>query len=258
MIRIIKNIIYSVVDLLTLGRGFKRNISGFELLFPAKWTRYFENNYEEENIKFLKKYCIPGSYVIDIGAHLGLLSVICGKMAGKNGKVWSFEPTPVTFNELNKILKLNKVDDRVIPIKKAVSDKKGTINFYISDVAGSNSNSLLTSHPVKRNPVPAEMISLDEFISENKITKLDIIKIDAEGSELDVLNGSRNTFRKFHPSIILALHPSLIIKNNQDLGQIFDFIKSMGYKILYKDKLLDKESFTGMTDFFDVHLLPIK
>jgi hypothetical protein len=51
----LKNIIYSIIDLLILGKGLPCYVNGFKVMFPAKWFRYFENDYEKENILFLKE-----------------------------------------------------------------------------------------------------------------------------------------------------------------------------------------------------------
>lgn len=98
----IKKSAYTLLDWITLGKGVVREVNGMKIRFPARWSRYYESNYEEDNYILLRKQIKPGMQVIDIGAHLGLFSVACSKLSGPGGKVISFEPTPKTFSILKK------------------------------------------------------------------------------------------------------------------------------------------------------------
>ena len=253
---ILKNTIYSILDVLTLNKGISRNINGYAIRFPAKWARYFESNYEHENVAFLTQTCKPGMVVIDIGAHLGLMSVIIAKLVGKQGKVFSFEPTPATFSILKKIIHLNKFENVILPFKKAASNFTGTVDFFVDENEGSNANSLVSRNDKTRTSEKTEVDTLDNIASALNLQKLDLIKIDAEGSELDVLKGGKTIVSKYKPVIILAIHPSLIKNNQQNIADIYDLICSYNYIITYRKDILTKESFCAKTDFFDVHLLP--
>jgi FkbM family methyltransferase len=250
----IKNIIYKLVDILTLDKGLSCNVNGFKIKFPAKWFRYFENDYEKENIEFLKKVCKPEMIVFDIGAHLGLMSMICAQLMKKLGKVYAFEPTPKTFEILEKVIGLNKAFEVVIPINKAVAKDNTTFDFYLSSNEGSNSNSLVSKNHRDRKPIKIHVTSLDLFVAENSVPKVDLIKIDAEGSEYDVLLGAQNVIAKYKPIIILALHPPLIVNNNQDITNIYDFLTNHNYTIIHDNKVMSKHDFCTKQDFFDVHL----
>jgi FkbM family methyltransferase len=253
----IKIIIYSLLDRLIFTKGVKRTINGFDIYFPSRWSRYFEGDYEQENVLFLKKAIKPGSVVLDIGAHLGLISIISSTLAGNTGKVFAFEPTPDTFRFLKKNLSLNHATN-VEPINKAIAKSKGHVDFFITPDEGSNANSLVSIGSRQRKPIKIETISVDDFAESIPLQKIDLIKIDAEGTEYDVLLGAKNSIGRFRPSIILAIHPSLIRNNNQDTGDIYDLIKTFGYSVMYKEKNLDKNSFCKINDFFDVHLIPQK
>lgn len=256
MKQLIKNSIYSLIDFLTLGKGITRLINGIRIVFPAKWSRYFESDYESENVTFLKANCKNGMTVIDIGAHLGLMSVTIAHLVGKQGKVYSFEPTPITYNTLIKIVKLNNFSEIIECINEAVSDVDGEINFFISETEGSNANSMVNRPENKRTGVKIKTITIDSFIKKKNITKIDIIKIDAEGVEYSVLKGAKQTLKNIKPKLILAIHPALIINNKNSLSEIFDLITELNYRTEYKNKVLDKKQFCSKEDFFDVHLFP--
>src|SRR4051812_27317764 len=71
---LIRNAVYSVLDLVTLRKGIARQINNRTVLFPPRWFRYFESNYDSENYAFLEDQLKFGMHVIDIGAHIGLFS----------------------------------------------------------------------------------------------------------------------------------------------------------------------------------------
>lgn len=251
-----KNSIYRLVDLITLNKGLSRTINNYSIRFPAKWARYFENDYEKENVAFLTKTCKPGMTVIDIGAHLGLMSVIIAKLVGEKGKVFAFEPTPKTFLILKKIISLNNFNSIIFPFNKAASNFTGTVDFFVDENEGSNANSLVNRSDKSRTSQKTEVDTLDNIVGRLKLEKLDLIKIDAEGSELDVMNGAKYIIEKYKPIIILAIHPPLIKNNGQRTEDIFDLIGSIGYTVNFRSEILTKEIFCSKQDFFDVHLTP--
>ena len=97
-----RNSMYTLLDLLTLKRGVARKINGMKVRFPAKWSRYYENNYEADNYGFLKQAVKPGMDIMDIGAHIGLFSACSSQLTGPGGKIICIEPTPGTFSILKK------------------------------------------------------------------------------------------------------------------------------------------------------------
>lgn len=100
------------------------------------------------------------------------------------------------------------------------------------------------------------LVSIDSFIEEQKIQHLDFLKIDAEGYEYFVLLGARQTFMSKRPKGILALHPSGIKANGNDLNSIYRFLKEVGYCMFYDGKFLTENEFCAYTILFDVFLIP--
>lgn len=251
-----KDSVYFLWDVITLGKGVKREINGCDIYFPAKWSRYFEADYEKENVDFIKAHGVEGMTFVDIGAHLGLISVIAAKIAKSGGKVYAFEPTPSTFQALNRIVKINGLSEVILCINMAVSDKTGEANFLVDAWAGSNANSLVERPDKERKAVRIPTIQLDSFVETSSISRIDMIKIDVEGAELSALRGAMGVLRTLRPRVILALHPFLLNSNGDTLEHIYEFIDQLSYDILYRGEVLAKEKFCGNGDFFDVHLVP--
>jgi FkbM family methyltransferase len=195
--------------------------------------------------------------VIDIGAHIGLLSTIIAQKVGRSGKVYAFEPTPSTFKLLQKTVAINNQSNVVVPFRKAVSDKSGTATFYITDLPAHNSNSIINNKRTYANEhgIEVEVISVDDFVSAQKLSKIDMIKIDAEGAEFAVLKGAAKTIDLYKPKIILALHPEGIVNFGDSLAEIWDFIISKNYEVCFKSEKMTKELFVSQKELFDVFLL---
>ena len=239
-----------------LRKGIRRHISGFNLYVPTRYYKFFKSDYEQDNINFIKDTVKSGMTVIDVGAHIGLLSVIMAQKAGDNGRVYSFEPTPSTYQILKNTIKINKMGNLIVPIQKAVSEKEGLTHFYVTDIEAHNSNSLSNNNRDYGNEhqIEVKLTSIDEFKGEHRLAEINLIKIDAEGAELSVLRGATFVIDLFKPKIILALHPESLSNFGHSLTEIWDFIQLKNYMVSYKSNPISKEFFIKQTDLFDVFL----
>jgi FkbM family methyltransferase len=247
----LKKIAYSLANIAAGGKGIQRTVNGFKVKFPAAWSRYYESDYEKENYEFLKRQAKPGMDIIDIGAHLGLFSVVSSVLVGDNGRIICFEPTPGTYAVLSETLRLNECKN-VIPVRGAVAKEEGLAVFYVSETAGCNSNSLIKNSSDKQaqgNEV--KVYSIDGIVSQHSL-KPGLIKIDAEGAELDVLEGGMNTFGQFKPILILGLHPDFIKKKGDSIERIWDLLQLAGYQVKDNDKEITKSDFCNRELIFDV------
>ncbi len=151
----------------------------------ALWLWNHQDKEKEEEL-FFAKYLKEGDVVIDCGAHLGTLSMVASKKVGASGKVVSVEPHPRTFMYLEKNIKENHCHN-VHLVNKAIGDTEGTIaitDFYASDL------NYLTEEGEKA----VEMTTLD--VLANDISKIDLLKLDVEGHELQALLGGEQTLLK--------------------------------------------------------------
>lgn len=251
----IRNLVYSIIDFFTLYKGVKRKINGFTILFPARWSRFYEDGYEKETFNFFKAYIKEGNTVLDIGAHIGLYAAPFAKLVGTTGKVYCFEPTPSTFVVLSKTIQLNKYST-VTAVNAAISDKSGTVTFNLTSDSGegSNANSIVEINRTKNN-VEVKAYSIDDFRRFEKL-KIDILKIDVEGAELLALKGAKTTFEQDRPIGILALHPANIIQFGHSLEEIWDVLLNYKLQIQLSGKNISKEYFCSQTLLFDVEFKP--
>jgi FkbM family methyltransferase len=120
--------------------------------------------------------------IVDVGANIGLTSFYFYDYAKV---VYALEPSEQHMKVLKHMIAFNKMDDRIIPIKKALSHKNGTANFYHNEnVTMFSLNSAVNSKDDKEE---VETITFDSFFKENNITHVDFLKLDVEGSEHEII-----------------------------------------------------------------------
>ena len=253
-----KEFLYKLLDIATFGRGIKRIISGHSLRLPVRYYKYFPDNYEEENFEFLFSNSKNGDVLLDFGAHIGLFAVIASQAVGAAGKVFAFEPSPTTYRLLRKTVAINNAEQKIVTYQQAVGGKVGKTVFFISDGQADNSNSLVNykeDRPL--HGIDIDVITIDAFVSEQQLLQLDFVKIDVEGAEFDAIKGAVNTFKKFTPFCILAIHPEPIIAKGDKLEDMYDFILQMNYTILCHNLPISKQDFCANKELIDLHLIPM-
>jgi FkbM family methyltransferase len=254
----IKKAFFKALDILTGGRGIQRKYSDNQVRIPSRYFRYFNEDYEKQNIRLITEKVGDGMVVFDIGAHIGLMSVILAQKVGDTGKVFSFEPTPATFEVLRNTIRINDLENVIVPVQAALSSKSGKAMFYISDDMADSSNSLVNYRGGKRNERPTEvqLYAMDDYVDNKNLQSVDFIKIDAEGAELEVLQGSEKTLQRFRPSVILALHPEALTKSGHSLKEIWNFTDRLNYEVFLDSQRVSSDSFISKNGLFDVFLSP--
>jgi FkbM family methyltransferase len=251
----IKQAIYKLLHVVTLGKGIPRTFEGNKVRMPTRYFRYFEKGYEKSNFNFINKEVKESMTVLDIGSHIGLMAAVFGKKVGNNGRVFAFEPTPSTVRILRETVRLNH-GTNVSVEPYALADQKGKMTFYISDNLADNSNSLANNHRNDRaeQAIEVDVNTVDDFVKERNIPKVDFMKVDVEGAEFRLLKGARQTIMKHKPRMILALHPFAINNLGDSLPEIFDLLTEFGYRIRHENTVLNKQAFIEKKDLFDVFL----
>lgn len=156
----------------------------------------FFEDYERDEITFLKKYLRPGSTFIDIGANIGLFSLYTSKIIGKDGRVISVEPSSKTFETLRENIQINKMEN-VSLFKNGISDKADRLLLKVSK-DGYDAWNTFGQLNAGQDQVTEEVsvITLQELLHSQKISthQIDLIKVDVEGWEVPVLEGCKEIF----------------------------------------------------------------
>jgi len=158
----------------------------------------------------IRPFVAADAVCLDVGANIGLYSLALATVAPQ-GKVYAFEPSPTTFDYLHHNVDCNGLAN-VESFKLALGDQAaGTVHFH--DIpfftAGSfavEDGSFLTSDVLGSNYFEAPATTLDAFVAEKGIDRVDLIKIDVEGAELSVLDGARKTLSSMQPKVVLEFN----------------------------------------------------
>jgi FkbM family methyltransferase len=152
----------------------------------------------------------PGDIVFDIGGYTGDTALYFSSAVKSDGLVYTFEPNKQLINLLKINIKLNKRENIVI-IEKGLFDK--TVNLQTQkkiEMLNLNDLTLNTQIDLKHDISDAksviELISFDDFVSENDINKISLIKMDIEGAEELALKGAKNTIAKFKPKLAISIY----------------------------------------------------
>lgn len=184
--------------------------------------------YYEEKLKSYFDKTENGIF-IDIGAHIGKYSIYMAKRLEGKGKVISIEPLLENYHSSLKNIELNKVKN-ITSLQIALSDKEKEGRIMIKDSINLGMSSLFMNDKQfsrNKNLQKVKVKSLDKVIEEQKIdvNEVKLLKIDVEGHELEVLNGSQN---------LLSRNPNLMIifeSFEQNIKQVEKLLEKYNFKI---------------------------
>lgn len=185
------------------------------------------NQFETSVLKTVLQF---GDVVIDVGAFMGSYSLLASKLTGENGRVYAFEPNPDYFKKLKRNILLNNFHN-IQAFDLALSNKKGVVKFYPASSGSSlvkNVAERLINKKIK--PIKVKTITLNDFISKEKIGHIDFIKIDVEGWDLQVLKGASNILRrKDAPDIMVEVIDEQLKIAGSSSYDLITYMKSFAY-----------------------------
>jgi len=172
---------------------------------------FFNDDYHKSIVDVLDKHMAEGPYgfidgifdvtvkngdiVIDAGAWIGDFSAYA---IHKGAIVFAFEPVKNIFDELSEMAKLN--GEKLHPVQKGLSNVEGEIPIFISDSASSIVQQVSSISEI------IKLTTLDKFVEENKLPRVDFIKADIEGAERDMLRGATNVLKTFAPKLAICTY----------------------------------------------------
>ncbi|WP_167535140.1 FkbM family methyltransferase [Caulobacter segnis] len=174
----------------------------------------------------LRRLVRPGMAVADVGANIGLLTLVMACAVGSEGKVIAFEPEATPRANLEKMKHLNGL--AWVEVRdQAVGAKAGRLTFHVSEIIGHSSLYALPEAEEART-IEVEVVRLDD-VAPGK--RLDVVKIDVEGAELDVLAGMKGVIAKNPDLAILAeFGPEHLKRVGQTPAQWFKAFADAGFK----------------------------
>lgn len=192
----------------------------------------FTGNFEVSERRFLQWFLKPGMTVLDIGAHHGFYTMLAARMVGPTGRIISFEPSHRDRKRLLAHLRLNHILDRVSVFPIALGRETAESTLYVVVGRDTGCNSLRP--PAVTEPTQAVQVSvtsLDTFLAQQNVVRVDFIKMDVEGAELGVVQGAEELLgRRYRPVILAELTDSRTLPWGYSASAIYDSLAAKGYR----------------------------
>jgi len=162
---------------------------------------------------------------IDAGANVGIYTILFSRLS-PDGFIYAFEPTD-TLKYLRENIKFNKVKNSEL------------FNYALGKKTGKQKDKIFRIWGKEPESATYQFITIDDFVTEKNLSKLDAIKIDVDSYDFEVLQGAQKTLKKFNPWLIVELNHALS-KRGQSNSEAFLWLHSQGYN---EALVIDHENF---------------
>ena len=177
-----------------------------------------------------------GDIVLDIGTNVGETLLNFAKLVGEGGFVYGFEPDEVNFSNVQKNIALNEFENLHV-FNFGISDAPATVKLYRVDPHNLGMNRILTDAEAGeyRDFTTIRTDTLDNVIEENKISRVNVIKIDIEGYEMHALRGARKLLERSKPRLFIEVGYTRLINNGTSPNEMIGFLNGLSYRVFHAD-----------------------
>lgn len=172
--------------------------------------------------------CRGKGCVLDVGAHIGLVTLPMSSAIGDGGRIFAFEPAAANLERLRAHLVLNQVSNVEVVDALVGADDRESVPFFEQRRAAGQNSVVVKKNPESYFETQRRQVSLDRFCGARGIAP-DVIKIDVEGGEIGVLEGARETLGRHRPQIFLSVHPAELGLLGHTTADITRLVDELGY-----------------------------
>ncbi|WP_179018611.1 FkbM family methyltransferase [Winogradskyella forsetii] len=231
----------------------RRTIRKFARKFGVDIIKFKKNEMGIYPFYDMAKFVNSGNPMLfDIGANVGQ-TIKDFKEVFKNGTIHAFEPSPSTFEILKNA---SKGLDKLHFWNVGVGASKGEL--LLNEYKHSNTNSFLDFHTSNSNDLkgktPVEIITIDQFVEANNIEKIDVLKIDTEGFELEVFKGAQKSFSS--GKIGLLFFEASFINSHKGMPtftELWNFVLNEDFELVSVYPLVHRKNMAAYTNVLFKH-----
>jgi len=151
---------------------------------------------------------VAGACCWDLGAHFGIYTVGMALAVGPTGRVFAFEPDPVSFARCKRHIQMNGLS-WVRAFNAAASDAEGTAQLIVSNGLGDSTSHLKYEEetlPIPGSTITIALVSLDTLVDRKEVDPPNFIKVDVEGHAAKALAGARRSIQRMRPTLVISFH----------------------------------------------------
>jgi FkbM family methyltransferase len=182
---------------------------------------------EPFTVHLFRDHVRPGMVLVDIGAYLGYYALVGARETGGTGKVHAFECNPVNHRFLLHNLRLNGFGRQVVPSSAAVSDRAGSLPFFVG--GGDLSTGSLWQESRGKRIVEVASTTLDHELGGQPV---DVVKMDIEGGEPRALEGMTTTIAA-SPNLVMFVecNPNALAASGSSAVQLIECLRELGFDV---------------------------
>lgn len=189
---------------------------------------HYRGSFEEEILRAIERQLRPGATFVDVGANIGLHTIVAANLVGKHGRVIAFEPGSPMRSRLLRNLEINELTN--VDVRPyALSRAEGVAELYMPNKYNDGQSSLAPSADSRSESV--QLRTLDHEMRGVDFSAGCVLKIDVEGSEADVLIGGREFIRNVKPTMFVECIDGYLKKRGSSGAEVFQFLRDAGYEL---------------------------
>ncbi len=254
-----------------MGRGARAEVRrggicwALDLTEGIEFAIYLTGAFEPATRDACQRYLPPGGVALDVGANMGAHTLAMALRVGAQGIVVAAEPTASAFRRLSRNLELNPNLAAAVRARRVM---------LVADDAARLAPALYASWPLSPDPrahhrhlgvaMPTDGAvcrRLDDLVAAERLDRLDLVKIDVDGYELDVLEGARATLASYKPSIVFEFSPYTLQERGRSAAELLAILRDHGYDIrrITGAELAenDRDLIAGMPDGASINLVAV-
>lgn len=183
----------------------------------------WETNIEGAILRLIE----PGSTVVEVGCNIGYHTLAMAQTVGDNGHVYGFEANPKLFTLLHWSLDLNGLRPRTTLFNHAVTDKIGEVRFDYDPIAAGGGHVVTKDHREGPNAITTKSEPLDKTLG--KLESIDLIRMDAEGSEPLIIAGAVELIGRSPKLRIVTEWSPTMMRHHADVGTFVALLRGFGF-----------------------------
>jgi FkbM family methyltransferase len=185
--------------------------------------------YETRDRDLILPLVPSGGTCLDVGANVGYYTLHFAKRVGPRGRVFAFEPDPRNAARLRRNIALNGFDSFASVMEAAVSDRDGRATLHRSEDAHSGWGSL-TAHVRETSAVEVPVTTLDSFLRAERLDRVHLLKVDVEGSEIELLRGARRSLEsRLIAHLFIEFNGVRLAERGLGLREFLEPLEAAGY-----------------------------